>query len=175
MIHNEDGCFVVDDICFPDIDKNSYLKFISYFDELIWISAREHLVGFEIINKKLVEKLRICMPKQFQDGINYITKIKETYYMTAWGKGQIFLFNDFSELDSKICNDNEKFGFLGTPYFITDFDGKFYITEIDFHQGIYEFTCDEKGMPVKLTNLFSFDEPTESDIKRKQINPVLRL
>ena len=173
-IHREEEKFIVDDVRFPNIDQNSYLKFISYFDGLIWIAAREFLIGFDLENHKFIEKKRILMTENFRDGINFITKIGETYFMTAWGSGQIFCFKDFSELGEKNCNVNEKFGFKGTPYFITNFDGKFYITEIDSHQGIYEFSTDSQGEVREVKEIFSFGEPKKNDIRRKMINPVLR-
>lgn len=89
--------------------------------------------------------------------------------------GQIFVsssLEDFSNGNFK--NLNEKFDFKGTPYFITNFDGKIWITEIVEHQGIYSFDSDECGNLINKEALFSFDGLSDSDIQRKIINPVLR-
>lgn len=87
MLLKEDnsGKLSVVNITKLNINKDSYLKFISKFDDLIWISEKENWIGFEIIDEKLVEKKRYPIPIELQNQ-NFICKIKKKYFVTCfWG------------------------------------------------------------------------------------------
>lgn len=174
VLENVENHIFVKEIFFPKIDNNCYLKFISVFDGLIWIAAREYLVGLDCINGKLIEKNRIEMPENFRDGINYITKIKNTYYLTAWGKGAIFCFHDFRDLYTNLPSCNNIFNFMGTPYFISSFEDRFFITEIDGAQGVYEFFVNQEGETTFVQPIFQFGNPIKQDLLRKRKNRLLR-
>lgn len=81
-------------------------------------------------------------------GMNYIEKIENYYYLTIYSGSnfdmsyppKIIRVKDLRDLSEGNYQDiTNLFDIKGVPYFISCFDNKYYLTEIDTNQGIYEF------------------------------------
>lgn len=107
-------------------------------------------------------------------GMNFIEKIGDYYYITSYtnNQGQIApKFVRIKNLDDLRYNKYEdlyeKFGFKGTPYYISKFDNKYFITEIDGSSGIKSFEVNNNEIE-NISTIYYFEGHTNaSEIRKK--------
>ena len=109
-------------------------------------------------------------------GMNYLCKIDNYYYLSVY-TGKDFDMNYSSRLirstsienisDGRYEDITNLFGFSGTPYFISSFDNKYFITEIDNANSICSFETDGSSI-TNISYLFRYDTVSASSIERKQ-------
>lgn len=107
-------------------------------------------------------------------GMNYITKIEDYFYITSYTNlmGEIspkfVRIKDLSMLEESKYEDlYEIFGFIGTPYYINNFDNMYFITEIDASSGVKSFEVINNEI-MNITELYYFDGVSLESLERKQ-------
>lgn len=109
-------------------------------------------------------------------GMNYITKIDDYFYITIYtGRdydksfgSRILRCRTLENLENNNYEDlTEKFGIKGTPYFISFFDDKYYLTEIDAAQGIYEFEVEDNNIK-NIRAIYKYPRVNQVMKNRKQ-------
>jgi hypothetical protein len=102
--------------------------------------------------------------------MNDIFKIGDFYYLTATPQAIIRTRSLESMQNGEYENLYQTMSFNGTPYYITAFDGRYYIPQVTEYSGILSFT-EQGGDIVDIQTLFDFGEPTEADIAEKNRLP----
>lgn len=122
---------------------NAYTRSFSIIDGYMYILGDkifkiDYQHNFDILETYIV-------PFEFQ-GMNYIEKIEDYYYISIYTDGEIHknpMLIKVRELDLLIEWEFEDLynymGFCGTPYNISYFDNRYFITEIDQNSGIKSF------------------------------------
>lgn len=113
------------------------------------------------------------VPEKFF-GMNFLDKIDDYWYLTTYQnkRGQIRPnFIRVEELDCLAKNDYEDLyqlmDFQGVPYYITHFDGKHFITEIDICSGVKSF-CTNGKFITDIETYYFFERRSEESALRRQ-------
>ena len=126
----------------PELE-NSYVRSISIIDgKLYTVSGPNMIYEYILAPDSLKLNAGYEVPDEYK-GMNQITKIGDYFYITvntdAAGNvdaATILRTKDLSELSKGSAEDlYDQFGFVGQPYYITAFDGHYYITEISEKRG----------------------------------------
>lgn len=92
------------------------------------------------------------------DGLNFIDRIGEWFYVSSYGAGENNLVRarNLNDLVDESCEKiYHRLGLKGVPYFMTHFDGRHFITEIDNFSGIVSFRLDgDEIADVKVHHRF---------------------
>ncbi len=129
--------------------EESYVRSISVIeDKLYCVSGPGCINEYIIGDSGFTFEKTYNVPDKYV-GMNQIVKIEDYYYITintdsngSVDATTIFRCKDLCEIEEGKEEDlYEKFGFVGQPYFITNFDNEYYITEIsaDCGNGIKKF------------------------------------
>lgn len=137
----------------------NYTRSFSIIDGHMYITTGEGII-YEVDYRNDWTVLNSYTVDDEVANMNYLTKINDYYYLTSYmGKNAVYDTDYNSKfIRAKSIEDicagnyeelNEKFNFSGTPYFISYFDEKYYITEIDGENGIYSFEVE--GDKIKVS------------------------
>ncbi|MEK0314811.1 hypothetical protein [Cohnella sp. 56] len=98
--------------------------------------------------------------------MNDIKKIGSYYYITVYSKQFIRLkdLSDFSQAE----NIYNVLGFKGVPYYMSYFDGRIYITEIDSYSAIRSFKASGDEIS-KIEVMHDYGAPNAAVLNRKKI------
>ena len=72
--------------------------------------------------------------------------------------------NDLSKGNFEILN--KQLGLIGTPYYISEFDDRIWITSMNQENGIISFQNNDQDLIVDITHHFNFGPKTKSDSQR---------
>lgn len=107
-------------------------------------------------------------------GMNFIEKIDDYFYITSYTDSNYNIMpmfirtKDLATLKDTIYeNLYEQFNFKGTPYYISFFNNKYYITEIDASSGIKSFNVSNNHI-TDIKTLYYFKGHSASSYDRKQ-------
>ena len=149
----------------------SYVRSISIIDGYLYtVSGPGNIYRYEITTTgfKLAEAYPV--PPELS-GMNQITKIGAYYYLTintgangSVDETTIVRTKDLHTLCEYSYEDLYKtFGFVGQPYYLTQFDGAYYITEISENcgNGIKKFNVNNDSIE-NIENVFYWEEVHEN-------------
>lgn len=150
---------------------NSYTRSFSIIDGYMYILGDkiykiDYQQDFNILETYVV-------PYELQ-GMNYIERIGDYYYISIYTDGEIHknpMFIKVRELN--LLNEWEfenlynYMGFGGTPYNISYFDDRYFITEIDQKSGIKSFVVKDNIIEDVRTE-YSFDTILQESVERFQ-------
>lgn len=171
---NETGEVSVADTIYLD-EPIEYARSMSIIDGYLYIPDAsgtiykiDYLHNFETIDRfKVNDNI---------GGMNYLCKIDDYYYLSVY-TGKDFDMSCSSKLIRSTSIENissdcyeditDLFGFMGTPYFISRLDNKYFITEIDNANGICSFEIDGSRI-INIDYLFRYDTVSASSIERKK-------
>lgn len=155
--------------------ENTYTRSFNIIDGYMYMVSGPgyiYKVKYDDKSYKIVESYEV--PSEIT-GMNFIEKIDDYYYISSYtnSKGDISpMFVRIKNLkllkDRKYEDLYSKFGFKGTPYYISKFDNKYFITEIDQSSGIKSFEVNNN----KISNIetyYYFKGHTDSSQKRKEL------
>lgn len=107
-------------------------------------------------------------------GLNYIYKIDDYWYLSVYTNEngecdpKFIRAKDLSDFKNGECEDiREALGITGIPYFISNFDEKYWITEIHTNSGIIEFDINNNEI-VNAKKYFYTEEYTKETNERKE-------
>lgn len=175
IMHNSGGGLRVDQIQQMDIKSDSYLKFISKINGYYYICELDALIQMEYKDNSLQIVERYPIPESWYGSVNYFTEIGDYYYISTWEKGLIRISKD--EIGNLIELDGKEYVYSeikGIPYYISEIDGQYWMTDIVSHQGVMRLHIDANGEINDIEYIFEYDELTEDDLNIKNIDPVLR-
>lgn len=124
--------------------ENEYIRSFTFIDGYIYLVSGGGFIRKVVYrqNFRLVENIPI--PPEFA-GMNGLTKLGNFFYLTTYTRdGKIaprfVRTRDLRGISRGDYEDLYKtFGFKGVPYFISSFDGRHYVTEIDTASGFTSF------------------------------------
>lgn len=138
------------------ISGNGYINVVNYADQ-----------SYSIVNSYPVPA--------FMGVMNDIARIGDYYYMTATQNSNhevapsVVRIRDLSRLQYSEHEDlYTTLGFTATPYYIENFDGEIFITEIGDENRIMSF----KGSDLSYTDHYVFGNPTADDANRRDVYPL---
>lgn len=151
--------------------ENSYVRSLSVIDGKIYtVSGPQRIHQFSVDkNGQMKFEMSYVVPDAFA-GMNQIVKIEDYYYITvntdisgSVSNATILRVTDLGDLEKgKYDELYNQFGFEGQPYFITNFDGRYYITEISAERGngIKSFQVSKNDIR-DIHTLFYWDDVTQ--------------
>lgn len=159
--------FVIDEI------KDAYVRSFSFIDGFLYLISGNGFIwkielsgGYYRVAEKFLVPDEIC-------GMNYLMKIDDWFYITSYQDKTGAIVPNFirvRDLHTLTMHEYEalyeKFGFKGTPYYITSFDDRFFVTEIDQASGVKSFRTDGDKI-YDIRTLFFFNGHTPESEKRK--------
>ena len=109
-------------------------------------------------------------------GMNFIDKIGDYWYLTSYTNKLWQIrpnFIRFKLLDDLQRNNYEDLyqlmDFQGVPYYITHFDNKHFVTEIDTNSGIKSFCTEGKYITNIETHYFFEGKSKDSSLRRQRL------
>lgn len=153
--------------------KETYVRSFSLIDGFFYFISGNGFIWKVMLDESAYSVLeKFAVPFELS-GMNQIVKIGEYFYITVYQDGSGTIVPNFvriKDLDKLVGGEYEKlyesFGFKGTPYYITQFDERYFVTEIDGASGIKSFTTQGDNIENIRTHFF-FDGHTDKDEKRK--------
>ena len=153
--------------------KETYVRSFSLIDGFFYFISGNGFIWKVMLDESAYSVLeKFAVPFELS-GMNQIVKIGEYFYITVYQDGSGTIVPNFvriKDLDKLVGGEYEKlyesFGFKGTPYYITQFDERYFVTEIDGASGIKSFTTQGDNIENIRTHFF-FDGHTDEDEKRK--------
>lgn len=154
---------------------NSYVRSLNIIDGYMYLTCGPGYISkvdYHAENWQIVERYPVT-PELYN--MNFFTKIGEYYYCTINITGEELV----SEIvraknieDFAIGNYEsvyEQMGFDGTPYYISFFDGKYFITEVgEFgNNGVRSFEVGEDGEITNVETIFFYEDVLEDSKVRK--------
>lgn len=174
ILKNDNGVLKVIKTVIINEIKNSYVRSFSIIDGYIYLPSGP---GYIFKIKYDDESFKVIDSYKVPDnmvGMNYITKIDNYFYITSYTnrKGDIIpkfvRVKDLNDLKNAKYEDlYKKFGFKGTPYYISNFDNKYFITEIDASSGVKSFGVNNNKLD-NIKTLFYFKGHSQSSEIRKK-------
>lgn len=153
---------------------SAYTRSFNIIDGFIYtVSANGYINKINYIDMKfnVIESYKV--PNKLV-GMNYIDKIDDYYYISSYtneeGKinPQFIRTKDLNTLETNHYEDlYSMFGFKGTPYFITFFDDKYFIAEIDASSGFKSFEVNNNKIS-NIKTIYYFEGYSKSSLKRKK-------
>ena len=155
--------------------QNTYVRSISIIDGMLYtVSGGGRIHEYLISEEEFILNNVYSVPASMY-GMNQISKIGEEYYITIntddnsdVNKADIIRTKDLSKLSlGEYESIYMEMGFKGQPYFITEFDEKFWITQISASgcNGIKSFRInDNKHLEVEA--VFEYDDVIQESIDR---------
>lgn len=146
--------------------EGAYVRSFAIIDGLIYfVSGPNQILVADYKDGTFALRQKYDVPEGYR-AMNDIKKIGSYYYITVYSN-QFIRLKDLSDF-STAENIYERLGFKGVPYYMSYFDGKIYITEIDTYSAIRSFKAsgDEIG---KVEVLHDYGPPNEAVLKRKQV------
>ena len=170
---------VVEQCYSKKLDFLGYTRSITIIDGYMYFaSADGHIYKTTYIDGSYSIVNAYNIPREF-GGINQVYKINDYYYVTIVGDinfsidPRMLRTKDLSTIENNVYEDiYNTIGFTGEPYFITEFDGGVYITEIgNAIAGIYSFEVDIDNNIKNINKKYKFTI-NEKDFKIKNIFPL---
>lgn len=153
---------------------NAYTRSFNIIDGYMYtVSANGYINKINYNNMKfdVIESFKV--PNELV-GMNYIDKIGDYYYISTYtnSDGAVSpMFVRTKDLNSLKSGEYEDLynvlGFKGTPYFITHFDKKYFITEIDSSSGIKSFEVNNNNIS-NVRTIYYFKGFSQSSLRRKE-------
>lgn len=158
-----------------ELEDSAYIKFISYFDGGYWIQEGNSLAKLEWIDNELKKTDEISLPDQLIDNnLNYVCKIKDTYYLSSWEESGLYTCQSLKELErGEMDNVGNKIGVEGIPYYISSFNDSYWICEIEPENGVIRFETDQHGMALNSDVMYSFGKGEKEDLLIKRLDDVI--
>ena len=149
----------------------SYVRSISIIDNCLYtVSGPGYIYKYSISKDAFSLVESYVVPSELS-GMNQITKIEDYFYLTintgATGSVEETTIVRVRDLNALAASDYENlydtFGFVGQPYFITQFDNSYYITEISENHGngIKKFQIDSNNI-TNISTVYYWDNVSES-------------
>ena len=153
--------------------RDTYVRSFSLIDgSFYFISGNGFIWRLDLQGEGYRVAEKFAVPPELS-GMNFITKIGGYYYITVYQDDtgaiapRFVRIRDLHALSVREYEDlYGSFGFKGTPYYITSFDGRYFITEIDGASGIKSFLVQNDEIKNIRTHFF-FDGHSEESGKRK--------
>lgn len=145
--------------------RDCYIRSIKIIDDkMYFVSAHDEIIVCDYINAsyEVIDKIKIG--SEFA-GANDLWKYEDYYYLTSTPK-KFIRFKHFDDIESGNYEDlYSKIQFKGTPYYIQEFDNRFYLPEISEYSRINSFKIDNNEIK-DIQTLIDCGQPTESSINR---------
>ncbi|MFT8348697.1 hypothetical protein [Clostridium saccharoperbutylacetonicum] len=155
---------------------NAYIRSISIIDGYMYFPcANGKIYVANYLDESYLIVNTFTIAENF-GGLNDIIKTNQYYYITSYGDinfGYNPTFFRVQNLDNLTNNNFEelydKIGMKGSPYFLSEFDGKIFVTEIENQNGVVSFNYDNE-----ITNIIkNFQHISdEYDIEIRNIFPT---
>lgn len=173
IIKNENGQAKIERKIEISEIKETYVRSFSQIDGFFYfISGNGFIWKVSLNDSKYSVQVKFAVPFELS-GMNQIVKIGNYFYITVYQDGSEAIVPNFiriKDLSKLVGSEYEKlyesFGFKGTPYYITQFDGRYFVTEIDGASGIKSFSVQGDKIENIRTHFF-FDGHTAESEKRK--------
>ena len=157
----------------PNVGR-TYIRSFSLIDGFLYlVSGNGQIRKLEDQDSlRLVESIPV--PDEFGD-MNFLTYIDGWFYVTSYRQNgktapRFVRTRELSGLATGIYeNLYERMSFQGVPYFISCFDGRCYITEINMVSGVKSFVTDGDDITDIRTH-FCFEGATEESVNRMSGN-----
>ena len=173
VFENEGGMLKMQQKCAFDELQGSYIRSMSIIDSYLYLTAGPAAITKIDYHGDTLAIMDSYSVQEELYNMNYITKIQDYYYCTTNLTGEdqhsgIFRaknLEDFATGNYEALYD--KMGFEGTPYFISFFDDKYYITEVgeNGNNGIRSFEINNNEI-TNVKKVFFFADVSEDSINR---------
>lgn len=165
VLENNNGTIKIDKTIIINDISNSYVRSFNIIDGFLYlISGNGYIykVKYDDMSFDIIDKYEV--PNNLT-GMNFITKIEDYFYISTTQNSDGEVIPDF--LRVKDLNDlakgnyedlYQKFNFKATPYFISNFDDKYYITEIGIqYNGVKSFEVKNNEI-TNIKDIYHYSE-----------------
>ncbi|MBE7009466.1 MAG: class I SAM-dependent methyltransferase [Ruminococcaceae bacterium] len=177
LLRARDQCVVVEQTLTDECFQDAYLKFVKKVDEDYWLEANGKLIRFQIYGGKLKVLSAYSLPPYIHGGmVNDFAKIGNRYYLTTYeqyGVYELVFPNAAQGTALSAISVGRQLKTKGIPYLFSEFDGSFWLTEIQDAQRIVRLSMKDDGLAIDET-LFSFGAMTAQDRAIRAQSPLYK-
>jgi len=151
--------------------NNSYTRTIRIIeDKMYFVSGNNKIVVTSYTDEKFKVISEYPVQNELAD-MNDIYKNGDWFFITATPK-KIVCTQDLNNLkNGKYIDIYKNYGFKGTPYYFSDFDGYTYLPEITEYSSITRFKIRD-GIFLDFERIHDFGKPSIESIERKKLYKV---
>jgi len=147
--------------------QGKYTRSMSIIDgRMFFVSGPDQISEVEYKDLSFELRQAYKIPSQWSESGNDIVKIGDYYYLSFSPKLLIRAKKLEAIINGEYENLTETFGFRGFPYYITEFDGRYYIPQVIESSGIRSFSVDREGKINDIKRVYEFGEYTSSSLER---------
>ena len=97
--------------------------------------------------------------------MNDLVRIGDDFYLTSTDDSEtIVRTRNLATLKDGLYEDvKDALGLVGTPYYLTHFDGKYFLPQISAYSGIISFEVDDDGSFRNVDVFVDFGKPSRAD------------
>lgn len=172
---NKDGILELESTVQFEELASSYVRSLNIIDGYMYLTCGPGYISkvdYRTENWQIIE--RYPVPTEFYN-MNFFTKIGDYYYCTinVTGEAQTSEIVRAKNIEDFATGNYESMyehmDFAGTPYYISFFDGKYFITEVgEFgNNGIRSFEVGEDGEITNVEILFFYEDVLEDSKTRR--------
>lgn len=152
--------------------EGAYTRSISIYGEDMYFTSGPGVITKVRYRDDSYEPLATYrMPEGMESGDDVFRTEDGWWYLTATPR-RIVRARSLEKLDAGEFEDvYETFGFEGTPYYLSRFDGRYFVPQISPYSGLKSFLHDDEGNISDIRTHFDFGPPNESDKERMDALP----
>ena len=154
---------------------DSYVRSISIIDGCLYaVSGPNAVVKYKVTDEGFSYKTSYAVPDEIS-GMNQVVYADGWYIVTIntdssgdVAATDILIMEDLSELETgEYKSIYDEMGFVGQPYFVSQFDNQYYITQIseDYGNGIKSFSF-ANGKVSNITDVFYYEQVSDLNKER---------
>ena len=147
--------------------EGAYTRSISIFGEAMYFSSGPGVISKVRYRDDSYERIATYrMPEGMESGGDIFRTRDGWWYLTATPR-RLVRARSLERLDAGDYEDvYETFGLRGTPYYLADFDGRYFLPQISPYSGLKSFVHDSGGNITDIRTHFDFGPPNPSDADR---------
>lgn len=152
-----------------DFLQGTYTRSMSIIDgHMYFVSGPNRIYRTEFIDDSYAVLDVYEVPDAFVS-MNDLYKIGDYYYITSTDHLEtIIRTDDLATLEHGGFEDvKDELGLVGTPYYLSHFDGKYFLPQATQHSGIISFDVDGDGAFSNIEVLFDSEKPRPADHKER--------
>lgn len=173
ILKNNGNEVIVKDVIKLSYLGTAYTRAISIIEnKLYFVSGPGKIIVVELDTFKPVNEFEV--PFEIQ-GMNDITRIGKFFYISVYQNGsgdivpELVRVKDLANLKSEYESLYHQFGFHGVPYYFSEIDNRYFITEIDMYSSIKSFMINKDDQIIDIRTHHDFGKPDGSSLKRKKM------
>ena len=152
--------------------NRAYTRSMSIIDGRMFFVTRGHGIIETTYRDDVYEVVQTFLMPTALDDLNDLFKSEAGWFYVTASPGAIVRARSIEDISAGRYEDlAESLGTEGTPYYLSEVDGRIFVPQITEHSGIISFSDSDPGPIADIDILYDFGPPVPADEYRKGLYP----